>query len=75
VAPPPVQGEASSRSDLAALPRTLRDAIALLDRSPHARGLLGEGFVDHYLVTRDWECRQYERAVTEWELERYFEAV
>jgi glutamine synthetase len=75
VAPPPVQGDASSRGDLAPLPRTLRDAIALLDRSPHARPLLGKGFVDHYLVTRDWECRQYERAVTEWELERYFEAV
>jgi len=53
----------------------LRDAIVLLDGSPHARRLLGEGFVDHYLVTRDWECRQYERAVTEWELERYFESV
>ena len=30
-------------------------------------------FVDHYLRTRDWEVRQYERAVTTWELERYFE--
>ena len=37
--------------------------------------ILGEGFVDHYVRTRDWECRQYERAVTEWELGRYFEAI
>jgi glutamine synthetase len=73
--PPPVEGDASARADLAPLPRTLRDACALLERSPHARGLLGEPFVDHYLLTRDWECRQYERAVTEWELARYFETV
>jgi glutamine synthetase len=70
-----VEGDASGRADLAPLPRTLREASALLDRSAHARGLLGAGFVDHYLLTRDWECRQYERAVTEWELARYFETV
>ena len=69
------QGDASARGDLAPLPRTLRDAIALLDRSAHARELLGEASSITTCVTRDWECRQYERAVTEWELERYFEAV
>ncbi len=73
--PPPVEGDASARTDLAPLPRTLREASALLDRSLHARGLLGDGFVNHYLLTRDWECRQYERAVTDWELARYFETV
>lgn len=73
--PAPVDGDASARSDLAPLPLTLRDASALLERSAHARGLLGEGFVNHYLLTRDWECRQYERAVTDWELARYFETV
>ena len=61
------------RSDAAPLPRNLRDAVALLDRSTVARELLGEEFVDHYLRTRTWEVRQYERAVTTWELERYFE--
>jgi len=25
--------------------------------------------------TRDWEARQYDLAVTDWELRRYFEAV
>ncbi len=70
-------GEAVSgnayRSEAAPLPRNLRDAITLLDRSTVARELLGEEFVDHYLRTRTWEVRQYERAVTTWELERYFE--
>jgi len=68
----PVTGNAY-RSDAAPLPRNLRDAITLLDRSAFARELLGEEFVDHYLRTRTWEVRQYERAVTTWELERYFE--
>jgi glutamine synthetase len=25
--------------------------------------------------TREWEARQYERAVTSWELERYMELI
>jgi glutamine synthetase len=73
--PPPVEGDASGRGDLAPLPRTLREATDRLARSEHARGLLGEAFVDHYVRTRDWECRQYERDVGGWELARYFEAI
>jgi glutamine synthetase len=75
-APPPSRGDASGESSQAArLPRTLREATALLAQSTIAREILGEPFVDHYVRTRDWETRQYERAVTEWELRRYFEAV
>jgi glutamine synthetase len=57
------------------LPRNLRDAVQLLARSQQAAKLLGEGFVDHYIRTREWEVRQFERAVTNWELERYFELI
>jgi glutamine synthetase len=73
--PPPAQGDASAREDFAPLPRTLRDATERLDKSEHARALLGAEFIDHYVRTRQWECRQYERAVSDWELARYFEAV
>lgn len=73
--PAPVEGDAGGRGDLAPLPRTLREATEKLSRSEHARGLLGEAFVDHYVRTRDWECRQYERVVGDWELARYFEAI
>jgi glutamine synthetase len=72
---PAVDADATGRRDLLPLPRTLREATAQLTESSHARTLLGESFVDHYVRTRDWECRQYERAVTDWELARYFEAV
>jgi glutamine synthetase len=73
--PAPVEGDASARADLARLPTNLREAVDLLSKSTHARALLGEAFVDHYVRTRDWEWRQYERVVTEWELGRYFETI
>jgi len=57
------------------LPRTLREATEWLDRSKEVRELLGDAFVDHYARTREWECRQFEAAVTKWELERYFEII
>jgi glutamine synthetase len=73
--PAVVTGDASARTDLAPLPRTLREATEWLGKSARAKEILGAEFVDHYVRSRDWECRQYERAVTEWELARYFEAV
>jgi glutamine synthetase len=59
----------------AALPATLRLATEALAASREVREILGAPFVDHYLRTRDWECRQFESAVTKWELERYFEII
>jgi glutamine synthetase len=73
--PPPVDADASARADLLPLPRTLREATEVLAKSQRARQLLGDAFIDHYVRTRDWECRQYERVVTEWELKRYFEVI
>ena len=76
VPPAPGSGDASrGEAGFAPLPRTLKEANALLAASESARTILGEPFVDHYVRTRDWEVRQYEKAVTEWELKRYFEAI
>ena len=72
--PNPAKGDASG-GKLAPLPRTLKEAAALLAKSKEAREILGEAFVDHYVRTRDWEVRQYEKVVTEWELKRYFESI
>jgi glutamine synthetase len=76
VPPPPVEGDAT-RPDAAgaSLPRTLAEATRAFRDSAGAREALGDAFVDHYARTREWECRQYDRAVTDWELRRYFEAV
>ena len=37
--------------------------------------LLGAEFVDHFAKTREWEWRQFQDAVTDWELKRYFEII
>ncbi len=72
--PAPCEGNAY-RAEAPPLPRNLKDAVAALKGSQRARELLGEGFVDHYLRTREWEVRQFEKAVTTWELERYLELI
>ena len=51
------------------------EAAEKLEQSSTARQLLGDEFVDHYVRTRKWEVRQFQRAVTDWELERYFEII
>lgn len=74
-APPVARGDASSAKELRALPRTLTEATTLLEGSKGAREVLGDRFVDHYVRTRRHEVARFERAVTSWELERYFEII
>ncbi|MGA8104979.1 MAG: glutamine synthetase family protein [Candidatus Acidiferrales bacterium] len=62
-------------SDAGPLPRSLKEANALFSKSEAARKSFGDEFVDFFSMTRDWEVRQFERAVTDWELERYFESI
>lgn len=57
------------------LPTTLGDAAERLDRSPVARHLFGDRFVDHFVATRRWEERESRKAVTDWDLARYFEII
>jgi glutamine synthetase len=57
------------------LPHTLPEATKLFRQSQLARRWLGDEFVDHYAGTREWESRQFEKAVTDWELARYFESI
>jgi glutamine synthetase len=72
--PPETQGDAGEGGP-DQLPRTLQAATDLLAKSRAARQILGAAFVDHYVLTRRWETRAYDRAVTDWELRRYFETV
>jgi glutamine synthetase len=57
------------------IPRTLAEATELLAESKAAKTLFGAEFVDHYVMTRRWENEVYRRAVTDWELKRYFETI
>ncbi|XOV87483.1 MAG: glutamine synthetase family protein [Pseudomonadota bacterium] len=57
------------------LPGNLRDANRDLVTSAAAREVFGDAFVDHFVASRDWEVREYERHVNDWQLQRYFEII
>ncbi len=57
------------------LPRTLGEAAQRLKASAAARDWFGAEFVDHYAATREWEERESRKAVTDWQLRRYFEII
>ena len=73
----PIQGNAyeAPMPPERALPRTLWEAAQRLKASQPARALFGDAFVDHYAATREWEEREFRKAITDWELERYFEII
>jgi len=57
------------------LPRTLTQAAELFSSSKIARDLFGDAFVNHYSYTRIWEDEQQRAAITNWQLDRYFEII
>lgn len=71
----PIKGNAYQESAMPRLPRSLQEATANLDNSKIVRGLFGDEFVDHFVKTRQWEWRQFQDSVTNWELQRYFEII
>ncbi|MDX1433409.1 MAG: glutamine synthetase [Gammaproteobacteria bacterium] len=73
----PVEGNAYEKKfpRRLALPRTLWDAAQALRGSRMAREFFGEGFVEHYAATREWEEREFRKHITDWEMERYFEII
>jgi glutamine synthetase len=58
-----------------ALPRTLHDATERLAQSEMAREWLGEDFVSYYVEMKRAELEAQARAVTDWEIARYAEAL
>ena len=56
-------------------PRNLQEATTKMNGSEVAMELFGEIFVKHFTATREWEWRQFSKAVTDWELKRYFEII
>lgn len=73
----PVSGNAYELTDTGAprLAGNLRDAATIMRDSLLARELFGEEFVHHFTHTRLWEWRQFNQAVTDWEMQRYFELI
>ena len=69
------EGNAYADETLPQVPRTLRDAIAELERSKVARQAFGDRVVDHYLHAARLEQGAFDQAVTDWELGRNFERI
>jgi glutamine synthetase len=57
------------------LPGTLWEATQAMKQSKLAKELFGKEFVQHFSATREWEVRQFQKSVTDWEFKRYFEIV
>jgi glutamine synthetase len=66
---------AIERGQISPLARNLTQATDLLESSEVAREYLGADFVDHYVATRRWEVKEYEKAVTNWDRKRYLELI
>ncbi|MEM6347178.1 MAG: glutamine synthetase family protein [Bacteroidota bacterium] len=72
---PKVIGNGYEETKYGVLPRNLDEATAAMKTSAIAKELFGEGFVDHFVRTREWEWRAFAKAITDWEMRRYFEII
>lgn len=70
---PEFRGDAYKSGDVPSVPRSLREAVERLDRSEVLRAAMGDAVIDHYVHAGRWEQAAFDRAVTDWELVRYFE--
>jgi glutamine synthetase len=57
------------------LPLSLSESARRLKTSDVARAYFGDEFVDHFAASREWEVREFNKHISEWELERYFEII
>jgi glutamine synthetase len=73
----PVKGNAYEQDAPEGLdfPATLYETAGRLRKSQAAEELFGKEFVSHYAQSREWEEREFRKAITDWELQRYFEII
>ena len=71
----PITGTNQGSDDIPRAPRSLKETTEIFRRSNLARDWFGDLFVDHFAATREWEWRQWQDGVTDWELKRYFEII
>ena len=70
---PRFEGNAYEAKRIREVPKTLREAIELLDKSKVLRAAFGDAVIEHYLHAARWEQFEYDRRVTDWERIRLFE--
>jgi glutamine synthetase len=67
--------ESDARTTVPKVPGALYEAIHSLENSTVARDAFGERVFAHYLNAAKEEQAAYDRSVTNWERERYFERI
>jgi glutamine synthetase len=72
---PPITGTNQGAEHIPRAPRSLIETARIFKESTIAREWLGDTFVEHFAATREWEWRQWQDGVTDWELKRYFEII
>jgi len=55
------------------LPQSLREALVALEEDPIFREHLGSKLIDEFLQVKDMEWVEYQRHVSDWEIDRYLE--
>jgi glutamine synthetase len=73
--PPMFEGDAYAARELPRVPKTLAEANRRFAESAFARDAFGEAVVEHYAHFFRTEQAAYDRAVTDWERQRYFERI
>jgi len=66
-------GDAYAAGQFASVPQSLEEALDLLGTSDVAREMLGDDFVQHYVLMKRFEAEKYRQQVSEWEVRRYAE--
>ncbi len=57
------------------LPVNLAEAVQRYRASDIAKSYFGSEFVDHFAASREWEVREFNKHISDWELQRYFEII
>ena len=73
--PPHFEGDAYQAGNLLSIPQSLPHAVDTFEKSAFVKAALGQNVVDHYVHFYRSEIAAYNRAVTDWERQRYFERI
>ena len=71
----PTRGDVYEDTNVTEIPRSLRAATETLRGSAMLREAFGDGVVDHYTRAAEWEQEEFDKIVTDWEINRGFERV
>ncbi|MCC5943159.1 MAG: glutamine synthetase [Balneolaceae bacterium] len=72
---PVTRGSDYKRGNKHPLPKNLHEATERMKTSEFPSALFGDSFTDHFIKTREWEWKEFNGSVTDWEMKRYFEII